>query len=69
MELSSYDLERQRREEAFDERITKLQAELAERPIYVPHTTADELHPNVHNLPHESIQSLIVGVPDVEVSE
>lgn len=55
---TSYDIERIEREAIFDERINKLKKEL-DIPIQrsdVRHSVADELHPDVKNLPHDSIK-------------
>lgn len=69
-ELTSYELERLEREEEFDERINRLKEELAEQHNVIRKgTTADELHPLVHNLPHDSVQTKYDVYPDVEVSE
>lgn len=57
-ELTSYELERLEREETFDKRIASLTAELHDAKEVVRHgTTAVELHPLVHNLPHDAVQT------------
>jgi competence protein ComGC len=55
-QLTSYELERLAREEQFDARISALKDELAlQQNIIRKGVTADELHPLVHNLPHNVI--------------
>jgi predicted Holliday junction resolvase-like endonuclease len=55
-QLTSYELERLEREEQFDARITALKEELAKQQHIIRRgTIADELHPLVHNLPHDVI--------------
>jgi predicted Holliday junction resolvase-like endonuclease len=69
-ELSSYELQRLEREESFDSRIAELKEELALQQNIIRHgVIAEELHPNVHNLPHEIIDHQINSLPDVEISE
>lgn len=56
-QLTSYELERLKREEEFDNRINRLKEEIAEQQIIIRKgTSADELHPLVHNLPHDIIE-------------
>ncbi len=56
-QLTSYERMRFQREEAFDERIARLKEEIAAKRVAAPYvsTPAEELHPDVHNLPHEII--------------
>lgn len=69
-ELTSYELERLEREEQFDQRINRLKEELAaQNDILRRGTSADELHPLVHNLPHDSVQTVYDIYPDMEVAE
>jgi CII-binding regulator of phage lambda lysogenization HflD len=69
-ELTSYELQRLEREEKLDERVNRLKDELAlQRRITHQATVADELHPMVHNLPHDVIDKKLDYHPDVEVSE
>lgn len=65
--LSEYVEERNR---AFDERISRLKDELAgtQTPSQ-QHTVADELHPLVKNLPHDSVQTYETNPPDVEYAD
>lgn len=69
-ELTSYELERLEREEEFDSRISRLKDELSvqQRVLYrgIP---AEELHPLVHNLPHDTVQTKYDVLPDVEVAD
>lgn len=62
--LSSYEMERIAREREFDRRIALLKQEIGYENKQVGYI-ADELDPNVYNLPHESVSSLI----NVEVDE
>lgn len=62
--LSSYEMERIAREIEFDRRIALLKQEIGYENKQVGYI-ADELDPNVHNLPHESVSSLI----NVEIDE
>jgi predicted Holliday junction resolvase-like endonuclease len=80
-ELTSYEIERLKRERAFDERILKLQTEVnqykSDERIAKLQTEvnqykskpAEELHPLVHNLPHDVIKTRYDVLPDVEVAE
>ena len=69
-ELSTYELERLEREEEFDERINRLKEELSnQQKIIRKGVSADELHPLVHNLPHDAIQTKYDVLPDVEVAD
>lgn len=69
-ELTSYELERLEREEQFDNRINRLKDELAQQQhIIRTGIIADELHPSVHNLPHDSVQTKYDVYPDMEVAE
>lgn len=68
-ELSIYEKQRLQRDLEFDERINKLKDELARRTTRIHQgTIAEELHPNVHNLPHNIIPNY-ESLPDVEVAE
>jgi len=62
--LSSYEMERIAREREFDRRIALLKQEIGYENKQVGYI-ADELDPNVYNLPHESVSSLI----NVDVDE
>ena len=62
--LSSYEMERIAREREFDRRIALLKQEIGYENKQTGYI-ADELDPNVYNLPHESVSSLI----NVEVDE
>lgn len=69
-DLTSYELERLEREEEFDKRINRLKSELSEQQnILRRGITAEELHPLVHNLPHDTVQTKYDVLPDVEVAE
>lgn len=74
-ELSIYELERLQREKNFDQRIAQMKEELANSTAdkhadkRTSGTTAEVLHPDVHNLPHNSINPYQSLIPDVEVSE
>ena len=69
-ELTSYELERLEREEEFDKRINRLKDELSQQQKVIRHGfTADELHPSVHNLPHNTVQTKYDVLPDVEIAE
>lgn len=61
--ISSYEVERIAREKEFDRRIALLKEEIGYENRQVGYI-ADELDPNVHNLPHESVTSLIN--PDID---
>jgi len=58
------------RDRAFDERIAMLKDELSAkiRPSGSG-TIADELHPLVKNLPHDSVRPYATHPPDVEIAE
>jgi seryl-tRNA synthetase len=58
-QLTSYEKMRLQREEAFDERIARLKDEIAAKRPAVPYASmpAEELHPDVHNLPHDIIDT------------
>lgn len=68
-EQTSYDAERQLADEIFDKRINDMKEELAlqQEAFMQEHTIADELHPNVKNLPHNKIPN--DKVPDVEYAD
>jgi hypothetical protein len=69
-ELTAYERARLERERAFDERISRFSGELDNyRPIERKGTVAEELHPAVHNLPHDAVNVWKNTLPDVEVSE
>lgn len=69
-EPTSYEIERMEREFEFDNRIEMLKNELAEQHVVAREgTIADELHPLVHNLPHDSLGVKNDTVPEVEVAE
>jgi predicted nuclease with TOPRIM domain len=58
------------REEKFNDRISQLKAELgSDNAPTQPHTTADILHPDVENLPHDSIIDYETNPPDIEYSK
>lgn len=69
-ELTSYELERLEREEEFDARITRLKEELAYQQELIQRSgvSADELHPLVKNLPHDTVNSYR-NDPDVEYAD
>lgn len=54
----------------FDSRISRIKDELAKQDttIRTGHS-ADELHPSVHNLPHNSITQESSGIPDEEYAD
>ena len=55
-ELSEYEIARIQREKALDERVRRLQREvLLEAKRLRGGVVAEELHPDVHNLPHSII--------------
>lgn len=61
----------EQRESEFDARIKRIKEELSigvEKQNITEGTPAQELHPLVHNLPHDSIRMLEV-YPDVEVAD
>lgn len=69
-EQSSYDAERELADELFDTRIKNMKEELALMQDEVSReytTVADELHPNVRNLPHNKIPN--DKAPDVEYAD
>lgn len=70
--LTKEEMERFSREESFDERIRKMKDELAHNTAdkLPTHSTsvAEELHPDVHNLPHNIINDTYV-LPDVEITD
>ena len=69
-ELTSYELERLEREEEFDSRINRLKDELSQQQnIIRKGVTAEELHPSVHNLPHDTVQTKYDVYPDMEVAD
>ena len=69
-ELTSYELERLEREEEFDSRINRLKDELSQQQnIIRKGVTAEELHPSVHNLPHDTVHTKYDVYPDMEVAE
>ena len=68
--LTSYELERLRREDEFDDRITRLKEELASQQNIIKRgTNAEELHPLVKNLPHNIIRDKEDHLPDVEFTD
>lgn len=69
--LTSYEIEKLEREAKFDERIERLKNEIAEEhPINTHSEPAEELHPNVHNIPHEVIKDTSEPIlPDVEITK
>ena len=68
--LTEFEKEELRKQQAFDERINALKEELASHQQSEKHgTTADELHPLVKNLPHNSIRIREMIPPDVEYAE
>ena len=58
--LSSYEVERIEREGKFDARINKLKEDIALKQVEQIHTDnpAIELHPDVHNLPHDVVRQM-----------
>lgn len=54
---SEYELAIQIRDEEFNERLRKLQEEIEAETAKRKGFTAEELHPAVKNLPHESVKS------------
>jgi len=67
--LTEFEQEELRKQQAFDERISALKDELASHQSEKHGTTADELHPLVKNLPHNSIRIREMMPPDVEYAE
>lgn len=65
-ELSQNELERLARKEAFDKRIAEMREELGYESYG---THAEELDPNVKNLPHNIIPVSLYDLPDVEIAE
>jgi len=69
-DMDEYEVERIQREKDFDDRIEKLKHELASRveinPLLPTSRPADELHPQVFNLPHDTINKNYNNFPDVE---
>lgn len=63
--LTPYERERLTRERAFDTRIANLNKELDEKHGHI----AEELHPLVHNLPHDIIDRKVDDLPDVEFAD
>lgn len=56
-------------QKAFDERIALIKDELGSQQVpHTPRTVADILHPDVENLPHDSIIDYETNPPDVEYS-
>jgi len=69
-QLTQYELEKLSIESEFDGRINRLKDELGrqkkiDEEVY---TTAEELDPHVHNLPHSIIDEYDSYLPDVEIS-
>lgn len=66
---SSYETMKAEREAEFDARIEQMKEELALQQVVLEKTgtIADEPHPLVHNLPHNTISTK--RVPDVEYAE
>ena len=52
--LSTYELERLNREKNFDDRINRLKDELDGKQSF---STAEILHPDIQNLPHDAINT------------
>lgn len=69
--LTAYELERLEREEEFNTRIARIKEELAMQQAIISRSTkdADELHPLVKNLPHNSISERYNNTPDIEYAE
>lgn len=68
-EMTREEIDIRLRDIAFDNRIERLKAELSYKQHINTHSTpAEELHPLVHNLPHDSINTYN-SLPDVEVAE
>lgn len=68
--LTENEVARIQREHDFDTRIKQMKEELALRTPDVPRKgdTAMQLHPHVHNLPHNIISDFYDDLPDVEES-
>ena len=68
--LTSTEIARIEREDAFDRRIAQIKEELALRgePMTRRGTEAPILHPHVHNLPHTAIPEFSDELPDVEIT-
>lgn len=63
----SYEEHIAEREQAFNDRITQMKQELdQEQPPRKPTKSADVLHPDVENLPHDSIIDYQTNPPDIE---
>lgn len=57
-ELTSYELERLNREDEFDKRIASLKDEVSKQSEVIRRgVAAEELHPLVHNLPHNAVET------------
>lgn len=57
-------------QEEFDQRIAQIKDELGSQQVpNTPRTVADVLHPDVENLPHDSIIDYETNPPDVEYSK
>lgn len=68
--LTEGEIARIHREQEFDQRIKAMKEELAFRTPDVPRkgSEAMQLHPHVHNLPHNIISDFYDDLPDVEES-
>lgn len=67
--LTIYEREKLRRDGEFDKRISMFKEELAlSNANKYKGTPAQELHPSVHNLPHNIINAKEEILPDVEES-
>lgn len=68
--LTENEIARIQREFEFDQRIKQMKEELANRTADGSRrgTEAEQLHPHVHNLPHNIIADFYDDLPDVEIS-
>lgn len=65
-QLTSYELERLEREDLFDKRIKNLKEEVSKQSDIIRRgVPAEELHPLVHNLPHDAVETRY-DLPDYE---
>ena len=68
--LTQYERELLEREYSFDARIARMKDELGyEQKDKRVGTLAPELHPAVHNLPHDLVKDTYDHLPDVEIAE
>jgi hypothetical protein len=69
-QLSAYELERLEREDEFDKRIDMLKEQVASQHAHIKTgIQADEFHPSVKNLPHNSIEVRSTRPPEIEYAD